>query len=63
MNIKIFCHCSFFPFWSGQGLISTSVNRSTKNIWKENVLAKNKSHSARFEILSAVLVSLNSSIT
>ena len=25
MNIKIFCRCSLFPSWSGQGLISTPV--------------------------------------
>ena len=37
------------------------INRSTKEIRKENVPAKNKSHSARFEVLSAVLVSLKSS--
>jgi len=27
MKIKIFCRCSLFPSWSGQGLISTPVNR------------------------------------
>jgi hypothetical protein len=25
MKIKIFCRCSLFPSWSGQGLISTPV--------------------------------------
>jgi len=25
MKIKIFCLSSLFPFWSGQGLISTPV--------------------------------------
>jgi hypothetical protein len=25
MNIKILCHYSLFPSWSGQGLISTPV--------------------------------------
>ena len=25
MNIKIFCHCSLFPSWSGYRLISTPV--------------------------------------
>jgi len=25
MNIKIFCRCSLFPSWSGEGLISTPV--------------------------------------
>jgi hypothetical protein len=25
MNIKIFCRCSSFPSWSGQGLTSTPV--------------------------------------
>ena len=25
MKLKIFCLCSFFPSWSGQGLISTLV--------------------------------------
>ena len=27
MKIKIFCRCSLFPSWSGQGLISTPVKR------------------------------------
>ena len=27
MKIKIFCRCSLFPSWSGQGLISTPVLR------------------------------------
>jgi hypothetical protein len=27
MNTKIFCRCSLFPSWSGQGLISTPVLR------------------------------------
>jgi len=26
MKIKIFCRCSLFPSWSGQGLTSTPVN-------------------------------------
>ena len=25
MKLKIFCRCSLFPSWSGQGLISTPV--------------------------------------
>jgi len=25
MKIKIFCHCSLFPSWSGEQLISTPV--------------------------------------
>jgi hypothetical protein len=25
MNIKIFCHCSLFPSWSGYGFISIPV--------------------------------------
>ena len=28
LNIKIFCRCSLFSSWSGQGLISTSVTIS-----------------------------------
>lgn len=39
------------------------IGRSTKEIRKENVLAKNNSHSARFEVFSAVLLSLKSSGT
>jgi len=27
MNIKIFCRCSMFPSWSGQGLFSTPVHQ------------------------------------
>ena len=30
MKIKIFCLCSLFPSWSGQGLISTPVTRGTR---------------------------------
>ena len=26
MNIKIFSCCSLFPFWSGEGLISTAIS-------------------------------------
>ena len=30
MNIKIFCRCSLFPSWSGEGLISTPVLQLVK---------------------------------
>jgi hypothetical protein len=32
MNIKVFCRCSLFPSWSGQGLISNRVRPSVYRI-------------------------------
>jgi len=33
MTLKIFCRCSLFHSWSGQGLISISVSKTRMQSW------------------------------
>jgi len=54
MNIKIFCRCSLFPSWSGQELVSTTVEyRKTQSPLgcgakrKISVVARDQTHFIR----------------
>ena len=62
-NVEFFLSDYYKFYISKTKYLLEKIGRSTKEIRKENVLAKNNSHSARFEVFSAVLVSLKSSGT
>ena len=53
MNIKIFCRCSLFPSWSGQGLISTPVFTKLRGVTLNKTLTEINNLSKKSEVLNS----------